>query len=536
MCAAPNVQIKEVDLSTRVPSFPGVYGGIVIPAKKGPINEPFLVDGDTSFLKKFTPDEKVEVGYDLSYFSALAYLEKANRLWVVRAALNALFGGAEIKVKTATSPNHSSAVSTGFSDPTAYTFDATASNEGAILLYGANEGEWNNGIAVKIWNYESSPDIVKEEGAFLIQVFKTTNLNVAIESWTCSRVQGHKDGFGQNIYVEDILQGSEYIRAFDNVLVDEDVLPEEVTTALQFDKGDDGSAVTDSEMVEAAGKFENPEDIFVTILMDGGWATPVYQKELDRICGVRKDSVAILSTPYSAEASSSYLTELQNYRKVTLNLNSSYSALYSPHAKIYDKFNDRSLFVAPDGYAAVAISETAANYEIWFPPAGFKRGQVNVLDLRRRFSQTEMDALYDTGINPLRFAPGRGILIWGQKTLLSRPSTLDRLNVRLLLIVIEPATKFALEDFLFDINDEATRSLASAVVESYMDNIQARRGVTEYSVVCDSTNNSDDDINNHRMNLWLFVRPSQSLEYIKFIVVVTKEGLSFELAAQQLGG
>jgi phage tail sheath protein FI len=174
------------------------------------------------------------------------------------------------------------------------------------------------------------------------------------------------------------------------------------------------------------------------------------------------------------------------------------------------------------------------NYEMWFPPAGFRRGLINVLDVRRRFSQGEMDYLYDNGINPVRFYPGRGIVIWGQKTLLARPSHLDRLNVRLLLIVIEPAIRMALEDFIMEINDDPARAIVRALLVSNMDDIKARRGVYDYMVKCDDENNTPEEIDNHILNVWLFVKPTMSIEYIPFKVVITRTGMDFSIAAQQL--
>jgi phage tail sheath protein FI len=366
----------------------------------------------------------------------------------------------------------------------------------------------------------------------LIEVFKSSNLATPLESWLCSRKQGKKDGFGRNIYVVDVLESSNYIRARDNVAVLDNVYPKDQVTPLLLGGGNDGLAVTDSEMITAALTLANKDELLLTVLMDGGFATPAYQQALDGIASSRQDCVALLSVPYSAEASASYMTDIIDYRKTTLNLNSSYSALYTSHVKIYDRFNDRSLYVSPEGYAAAVISYSATNQEIWFPPAGYRRGIIQVLDVRRKFTRGEMDALYDSGINPIRFAPGKGIAVWGQKTLLSRPSSLDRLNVRLLLVVIEPAIAAALEDFLFEFNDEPTRSLATSIVDSYMVDIQARRGVQDFRVVCNSTNNTAVDIDNNRLNMDVFIKPNRSAEEINLRMVLTATSISFELAAQ----
>jgi len=660
--SAPAVIPKEIDLTPSVPSFPGVYGGIVIQALKGPVNTPFLVTNESQLLSTFTPNKKVEVGMDMAFFSALTFLQSSSSLWVVRAAKSAKYGGAAIKRSDATTLNQT--LATGFTDPTAYVFDSAAdvnaiaevttvaavadvssslnnkyfyineptpgtgayvwfnvggagvdpaiagrtaipvaiavnatantvaaainsalaafasrwtstvltnvvtitnavagavvdatdaglttftiavTTQGAdavnlvdelMLIYGANEGAWENNVAVKIATYASNPSYVKEVGAFVIDVFTSANTSTPVESFTCSRTMGALDGFGRNIYVEDVLAASEYIRVRDNVAVASTVQPLPQTTLLYLGGGNDGLAVTDAEMIAAADTMSNPDNIFVTVLMDGGHATVSYQQQLDTIATSRNDCVVCLSTPYSAEAATSYINDIITYRTITLNLNSSFSALYTPHVKIYDKFNDRSIYASPDGFAAGAISFSAANYEIWFPPAGWKRGKITALDLRRRFTGGrtgggEMGTLYDAGINPLRFAPGKGIAIWGQKTLLSRPSYLQSLNVRLLLIVIEPAIAAALESFLFELNNAETRSLATAMVNTYMADILARQGVTDFLTVCDSTNNSANDIASKRMNLDLYVKPTTAVEYIPFRTIITREGISFQTA------
>ena len=219
-----------------------------------------------------------------------------------------------------------------------------------------------------------------------------------------------------------------------------------------------------------------------------------------------------------------------DYRKTDLNLNSSYSGLYTPHLKILDRFNNREIFVSPDGYVAGSISFSATNYEIWFPPAGFKRGILAVRDTSVRFDDAELDLLYTNGINPIKFTSGRGIVIWGQKTLQSRASALDRMNVRLLLIVIEPAIKAFLEDYLFELNDESTRTIVEGKLEGYLETIKARKGITAYDVVCDDTNNLAEDIDANRMNVDIFIKPSISVEAIPVRVVITPNSISFESA------
>lgn len=293
---------------------------------------------------------------------------------------------------------------------------------------------------------------------------------------------------------------------------------------IYLEKGYDGAPVSDSDMIRALDKIRS---LPCTLLLDGGRATPGYQKAMITMAERRMDCVAILSCPYSAETSSDYLNEVIRYREETLNANTSYAALYTPHVKITDKFNDREIFVSPDGFVGAVISQTAAQYELWYPAAGFRRGVINVLDCARRYEEGEMDYLYEQGINPIWFSKGRGIVIWGQKTLLNKPSTLNRLSARLLLIVIEPAIKEALEDYLFEQNTAATRLEVKTLIDSYMEDIRSRGGVYDFYTVCDESNNSDNDIENNRMNVWLFIKPTQSAEYIRFVPVVTRYGVDF---------
>jgi phage tail sheath protein FI len=266
--------------------------------------------------------------------------------------------------------------------------------------------------------------------------------------------------------------------------------------------------------------------------MDGGFATPAYGQALDTIAKTRMDSVAILSTPFTAETASDYIGAISDYRKNELNLNSSYAALYTPHVLIQDQFNDREIFVSPDGFVGGTISFTANTREIWFPPAGFRRGVLDVLDVNIQLESGERSILYGIGVNPIKKAPGRGIVIWGQKTLLSRPSLLESLNVRLLLIVISPAMKEFLEDYLFEINDRITRSEVEQKISDYLVDIQSRRGLERFQVICDETNNTPQVIDQKRMIVDVLITPTNSVEDIPLRIVIVSNSTSFADAAQ----
>jgi len=605
--AAPNVNVREIDISTRVPTFPGLYVGLVIPdAKKGAVNTPVLSTSDTQFLALRTPNGKVAVGYDNAYFSGLAVHQKSNKLWSVRPKTTGqLYGGAVFFASGSASAGAS--LSVGEDDPEAHTFGAES-----ILITGADAGSYNNDLAVKIYNYKANENVTftqndsttsvaqkwglgypvkftttgvlpaplvpnvtyfavpsstgkiklavsqsdafnaspvtvelttagsgiatirpatqytKTPDTFVIQVYKKSNLNQPLESKVCSKIPGTKDGFGRNMYVEEIFKSSVYINVVDNLLVSDLGMNDQIKP-VSLAGGSDGAPATDGQCIQALSVFSNG-DIPVTLIIDGGRATVNYHQAIISIAENRNDTVGILSTPFEAEDSRDYLNAVVDYRNFELNANTSHASMYSSHVEIYDKFNDRDIWVSPDGFMAALISETAANYEIWYPVAGFRRGIMNVKDVRRRWTRGEMDYLYDNGINPIRFAPGRGIVVWGQKTLQANPSALDRLNVRLLLTVIEPSIAIALENFVFEINDGATRAIVKATVDSAMTRIKARRGVYEFTTICDASINTDSDIDNHQLNVQLFIQPAQSIEQVEFTLVVTPTGISLKLA------
>jgi len=383
----------------------------------------------------------------------------------------------------------------------------------------------------------ASPVVIREAGAFVVQVFRTRNKNDVVESFTASLDASAKDGYGRSLYLEDVLTRSNYVRATINPAVlanDVTVVPTPSLEMLVLEGGSDGSPVTDGPMLTAADCFANRNERQLTVLMDGGWTTPNFHGKLAAIASNRGDCVAFLSAPYSAESSANFLNDIVDYRVNILGINNSYAVMYSPHVKIYDKFNDTSIFVAPDGYAAAALSFTAMNYEMWFPIGGFKRGALAVSDVRRRYSKGEMDYLYDNGINPIRFYPGKGINIWGQRTLQSNPSATDRLNVRLLLVVLKPAIEDAMDSFLFELNDDETRANAKAKLDAYLEGVKARRGVTAFRTQCDTENNLPSDIDEGRLVMWVFVKPTRSVEEVKVPLAITSTGMSFSTAAQSL--
>jgi len=531
----PRVISSEVDIPTTVQTFPGVYTGLVIPATKGPLR-PYLASGETDVLNVFTPNQTIKPGYDMSYFDALAYFIYGNSLWISRAVhSDCLYGG--ITLQTSAGTNVSWVAGKHLSDILSYSF----TTDDALLIYGTNPGKWNGDVTVQVYGYVGNEILVKELGAFVIQVY---NNGILVESWTCSLDPSHKDGYGQNIFVEKRLLGSQYISARVNPSLDitAHLYPTDQSISMSLGGGVDGSTPTIGDLEAAMSNMSNPNTYPMTLFIDGGHTvngdssdTP-WQLAIQEFCegaNQRKNKTfGILTTPLALENNADPLSALTTYRNTTLNINSSYVGLYGPHVNIYDKYNDREVKVSSSGYVAGLVSRTAANQEIWYPAAGNRRGVINVDDLNVHYNDVVAGSLYDNGINSFLAVPGKGYVLKGQKTLYSRPSYLTRTHVRLLLIVVESACQNYLDDFIFEQNTKATQGECRAGLIAALNNYVGRNGIYDFRVVCDSTNNSATDISNFQMNVYIFIKPVIDIEWIPFKTIITPYGYDFSLAQQ----
>lgn len=385
-----------------------------------------------------------------------------------------------------------------------------------------------------IWTEEetSVADEIREENAFLLKVYKKypSGDTVEVEKFIMSRHEDAKDGNGQTMYCEDVSERSFYIDVTDNKSVSPNIYPTNQTTMKKIVGSTMGNDVTTGNMISAIQTMNNRRRYSCLLLLDGGYTVPAYQKALNEVCENRQWSFGILCTPISVEQSPMYAEDIVRYRRNELAVNSSHSALYSPHVKIYDKYNDREIFVGNSGFIAAKYSETAENYELWYAVAGNTRGTLNnVLDLAVHFTEGDMDYLDQNGVNCLEFNETKGYRIWGASTLQWKASALDAIPTRMLLCVIEPALDEFLDNFVWEINDAETRDRVVNGITPYMEGIKSRRGVYDFNVICDDTNNSNEDIDNYVMNCWVFVQPTKYAKYIPCKIVITKTGSSMTM-------
>lgn len=402
-----------------------------------------------------------------------------------------------------------------------------------MFIFGKYQGKDNDNIGIRLYTYQNYPDVVLEPGAFLIEVYYRGN-GAVLESFTCSRSLTKKDGYGQNIYVEEVVKASNYINVVDNPAIEAIVDPVDIIETVYMGGGSDGiETITDGMMMAAADKINNRTTFPIKLLLDGNWTTPNYQRKLNAIAADRQDCLALLSTPYSAENSNAYVQELVNYRKETLNLNSYWSAMYTPHIQIYDQYNDRNIWIGASSSAAATISVITTNFAPWYPPAGLNRGILpEVSDVKRRFNEAQMDLLCQNQLNPVAFFSGEGVVLWGNQTLYSRPSALQSLNVMLLIITILPKIAKELKWYLFEFNDSDTRKLIKTVVDTYMNTVKTNKGVYDFQT---SVHATADDIDNGLLYVDLIIKPTLAINEIKFRIAPIRTGDSFTTALQILG-
>ena len=519
---SPGVYSKETDLSNLVANVATSVAALVGPSDKGAVDTPKLITNTQQFLEEY--GEPVIGNY--FHYTALSFLAQGNRLWCYRIQNNALYAG--VNIVPANSLSDNSVISAGVTSPV---FVEESGVDKLFTIFAKDPGAWGNKLAIRIDNVNET-DYTFDISVYLLN--KDGGYD-KVETWNVSR-KYQLDGFGLQQYIEEKINGfSKYI-VVANSTESDSVLPKVQSTNLVFAKGHNGASVEDSQYILGWQKFENPDDIDIRILLCGGATSVPVQTEMKRIAEARKDCFAILDVPYAQTSSAQSVVE---WRREVQNFNSSYVGLYSPWVGVYDPFNGVVVKVPPSGHVGAQFAYNDYIAEPWYAPAGFSRGQLNVLGITPVYTQGERDLLHSNQINPLQTFKGEGNVIFGQVTEQAKASATSGINVRRLLIVIEKSMAVALRQYLFEQNNEITRFRVTAMLESYLDDIAARGafqtelGDRGYKVVCDETNNTPQVIDNNELRVDVFVKPIRSIYYIRLNTVITTTGASFtELISQ----
>ena len=288
----------------------------------------------------------------------------------------------------------------------------------------------------------------------------------------------------------------------------------------------DGQTSDISFLITGSSRTDNGSGTDQDILAD--WTTLANQAVL--ICEGRKDCIAIIS-PRRADVVGVTSESTQSTNVITTAntmSSSSYAVLDSGWTYQYDRYNDKYCYVPANGHTAGIMARSDLLRDAWFSPAGFSRGQyLGITKLAFNPSQASRDDLYRARVNPVVTFPGQGTILYGDKTALTSPSAFDRINVRRLFIVLEKAISTAAKAQLFEFNDAFTRAQFRSTVEPFLRDVKNRRGLVDFSVVCDETNNTDSVIDRNEFVCSIFVKPSRSINFITLNFVAARSGVEF---------
>jgi len=437
-------------------------------------------------------------------------------------------------------------------DATNYT-DTIISTSGTPFLYGPIETEdfeqaiinapGTSEYAAKFGaaNDEIHVLVIDEDGRFTGQpgtiLERFENVSVASDA--------KKENGATNYYKTIINTSSRYIIAdnLNSVITGaDDSITEDGTTSFVSTFADGGSVYQVSltggvdgsskdGVVEALEQFTDSETLDVNLLFaenDSNNSITIANK-LIQVAEKRKDCIAFVSCDLEVKDQA---TEDGKLDKVLTKFNkltsTSYAVFDSSPLYVYNKYADEYIWVPASGSMAGLCARTDETRDPWFSPAGYNRGQLlGVAKLGFNPKQNARDELYKARVNPIVSFPGQGILLFGDKTGLSRPSAFDRINVRRLFIVLEKAISTASKFSLFELNDEFTRAQFRNLVEPFLRDVQGRRGITDFLVVCDETNNTGQVIDSNRFVADIYIKPARSINFITLNFIATRTGVEF---------
>jgi hypothetical protein len=293
------------------------------------------------------------------------------------------------------------------------------------------------------------------------------------------------------------------------------------------------AAPNDSERwANGWSKFADADAVDVSLLPLGNASSTLEQLVVQNVCEKRLDCMAFVSpaqTDVENKMPFEALNSLKTFRDSTFSVNSSYAVIDSGWKYQLDTYNNVVRLLPLNADIAGLVARTEFTDEAWFSPAGFNRGQIkNVVKLAYNpSSEAHRDELYTRQINPVVSFPGEGVILFGDKTAQTRPSAFDRINVRRLFIILEKAIATASKFFLFEQNDSFTRAQFKNLVVPFLKTVQQRRGITDFKVVCDETNNTGEVIDRNEFVADIFVKPTRSINFIQLNFVATKTGVQF---------
>ena len=557
---SPGVQVKEIDATSVVPAVSTSIGGFAGSFNWGPVEQVVSVSSEKELLSTFgTPDDNTA----LYFLTAAAFLKYGNALQVVRAASghdNATADGSGLLIKN---DEHytNSGYNTGAGSVGQWaakfpgdlgnslkvemvTADVTTSNYNAWAFQGQFDGKpGTSDYAINLgrsasYNDEVHVIVIDEDGLF------TGTANTVLETFAFMSIGSDakaNDGTS-NYYVDVINAQSNYIRWMDHKTTSPawsagSSLRGSTSLSGGFDTVDslslsgatDDNTPTTAELALAYDLLEDAETVDVNLLFSVPDAngSNTLANDLISIASARKDCMAFVSPPIAdTQGSSTPAADVKEF--VDSLTSSSYASCDSTALYVYDKYNDTYRYIGAAGHIAGLCANTDQIADSWFSPAGVNRGQLlGVTKLAFNPKQADRDTLYKARANPIVSFPGQGTILFGDRTLLSKPSAFDRINVRRLFNTLEKAISTAAKAQLFEFNDEFTRAQFKNLVEPFLRDVKGRRGLSDFLVVCDSTNNTGQVVDSNQFVADIFIKPAKSINFITLNFVATRSGVEF---------
>lgn len=547
---SPGVQVKEIDLTNVVPAVSTSIGAIAGAFQWGPVGEIRTIGSEKELVEVFGKPNAQTYKY---FMPAAQFLQYGNSLRVVRAEtdnLNATNDGSGVKITNESDYEATTISATVFTVAkypgllgnslsvsfctanatafTSWTYRGLFDSAPGTSSYAANRGGANDEMHVVIFDedglWTGEAGTVLETFAFLSQASDALG-----------------DDGTNNFYAEVLNNQSRYIW-FGNH--DNATYPEMGATAanttfttssgattLPLSGGTDDNSPTIGELTTAYDLFGDAETLDVNLIIGGespaGADGVTHANNMIALAEGRKDCVVFVSprvadTVNNATASTAVITW------ANLLTSSSYAVIDSTALYVYDKYNDVYRWVAASGATAGLCANTDNVADPWFSPAGLNRGQLlGVTKVAFNPKKADRDDLYKARVNPIVSFPGEGTVLFGDKTALAKPSAFDRINVRRLFITLEKSVSTASKFQLFEFNDEFTRAQFRNLVEPFLRDVKGRRGITDFLVVCDETNNTGQVIDSNQFVADIYIKPARSINFITLNFVATRTGVEF---------
>ncbi len=553
---SPGVNVSEVDLTTAIPSVSTTVGAFAGDFQWGPANEIVSISNEVQLVERFgKPDSNTFT----SFFTASNYLQYSNDLRVVRSVGSGAFNstttgtGVLIENRSDYEDNHSSGSG---SNVFGAKYPGLLGNSLKVSICDANttllatwpyadEFDSNPTTSEYVERNNSNGNLANDE--IHIVVLDTTGrisgtANTILEKFAfLSKASDAKTDDGSSNFYKDVINNrSKYIWWLSHPsegtnwgrIAGDNLVYTKVASTNYTLSGGVTAAPSAANRNTSYDLFNNPDTVDISFILAGETSGSSTIIALEAIAESRKDCIVFISPQRSdvVDNSGSEATALQTFRQTTLSsMSSSYLVCDSAWKYQFDKYNDVYRYVPLNGDIAGLCARTDLQRDPWFSPAGINRGQIkNVIKLSWNPTTSQRDTLYKNGINPVVTFPGEGTILYGDKTFLTKPSAFDRINVRRLFIVLEKAVARAARSSLFEFNDDFTRAQFVNLVEPFLRDVQGRRGIYDFRVVCDTTNNTAEVIDTNRFVGDIYIKPARSINFIQLNFVATRTGVSFD--------